>query len=359
MNKFEVRAVPESYKRAVATEKQGTLTEVSYRVSNYVNEARQFVTNQAIDALEVGREIVEGEAITKYCHVYLPPGYDQADESTKYDVLYLLHGVGGDHFEWLRGSGISDDRFIICNILDNLIANGELEPLIVVFPNGRSAYNWSDSSFNFAGTNLLGFYYFDYELRYDLIPFIEASYHTNANIADSSVEGIAYNRMHRAVAGLSMGGMQALNLIIGGYRHDSLAYIDPQPGQDIRLEPTVAATGMLDLFGYVGAFSNAPTSSEGSVLGRSIHTSGYPLPLLYMTCGDADEISIQFYERSLNGLRQQAGDSLGLCYQAVIQGGVHDFAVWNNGAYNFSQLIFQQSEEKMKSKDVQVTLTEA
>src|SRR5690606_7771064 len=112
----------------------------------------------------------------------------------RYPVLYLLHGVGGDHFEWLNGSRTEDDRPVICNVIDHLIARGEMEPAIVVFPNGRASHAWGDASFNFAGTNMLGFYYFDYELRHDLIPFIEGKYHTRANIRDTSPEGVAYNR---------------------------------------------------------------------------------------------------------------------------------------------------------------------
>ncbi|MRH45180.1 esterase, partial [Aquibacillus halophilus] len=104
----------------------------------------------------------------------------------KYNVLYLLHGVGGNHNEWLTGSGEADGNYVICNILDNLIANGDINPVIVVFPNGRSSHDWTDQSFNSEGTNMLGFYYFDYELRYDLVPFIESTYNTYANIEDTS-----------------------------------------------------------------------------------------------------------------------------------------------------------------------------
>ena len=132
------------------------------------------MTNQNISSQEVGRETVEGAAIIKKCNVYLPVGYNEDDKDTKYNVLYLLHGVGGNRYEWLDGSGNVDGNFVICNIFDNLIANGDIDPLIIVFPDGRSAHDWTDDSFNAEGTNMLGFYYFDYELRYDLIPFIES-----------------------------------------------------------------------------------------------------------------------------------------------------------------------------------------
>src|SRR5690554_2144499 len=60
--------------------------------------------------------------------VYTPPGFSKTE---KYPVLYLLHGIGGDENEWLNG-GQPDV------ILDNLYADGKLQPMIVVMPNGRA-----------------------------------------------------------------------------------------------------------------------------------------------------------------------------------------------------------------------------
>src|SRR5690554_6233685 len=212
MNNIAVGPVPAGYKKAVSEELMGEIREYSYPVRNYINSSRQLVTDQDISSEEAGRETVQGEPIIKKCSVYLPPGYDENDRERKYNMLYLLHGVGGSRYEWLYGSGIIDDNFVICNILDNLIANGEIEPLIVVFPEGWSCADWENTAVDFSNMdriNILGFYYFDYELRYDLIPFIEANFNTYANIEDKFPAAIAYNRQHRAIAGLSMGGMQA------------------------------------------------------------------------------------------------------------------------------------------------------
>ncbi len=344
MKNIDVTAVPSEYKKAVIKELQGTITEVSYSVRNYINQSRQLVTNQNTSSKEVGRETVEGEAITKICNVYLPAGYDENDKDTKYNVLYLLHGVCGNRYEWLYGYGKVDENYVICNIFDNLIANGDIDPLIIVFPDGRSAYDWTDNSFNADGTNMLGFYYFDYELRYDLIPFMESKYNAYANIRDKSSEGIAYNRMHRAIGGLSMGGMQALNLIVGGYRCDSLVYTEKNDSWKNGLDATVTALGMEDLFAYVGAFSNAPTSSAGNVLGASIASCGYRVNLLYITCGDADGVAGEMgYAEAVDGLTETAGNNLENYYQVLIKDGVHDSNVWNNGAYNFIRLAFRKS----------------
>ncbi|MBO9599945.1 MAG: esterase, partial [Cohnella sp.] len=264
--------------------------------------------------------------------------------------------VGGDQFEWLDGSGLVGGRYKICNLFDRLIANGDIDPLIVVFPNGRSAHDWTDRTFRTEGTHMLGFYYFDYELRYDLIPFIESTYKTFANVADASVEGIRYNRTRRAIAGLSMGGMQALNLIVGGHRYDSTLFTGTRSDWDNGLDKTVLAPGMIDMFGYVGAFSNAPTSSDGRTLGSSLAACAHQLHLLYVSCGDADEIAVRSYEGSTDGLLQQAGNRLEQYYDVLIQGGLHDFEVWNNGAYNFSRLAFGNRAGQAEQRVVRVTL---
>ena len=357
MKNNNVTMVPADYNHAVKKEQQGTVVEVSYSVRNYINLARKLVTNQNISSKEAGRKIIQGDAIIKKCNVYLPAGYDEKDLITRYKVLYLLHGVGGDRYEWLSGSGKNEDNYIICNIFDNLIANLDSEPLIIVFPEGRSTGDWTDCSFNSEGTNMLGFYYFDYEMRYDLISFIESEYNTYANIKDKSPEGIAYNRLHRAIAGLSMGGMQSLNLVLGGFRCDSDVYTGTPRRWSNGLDTTVTAPGMVDLFAYVGAFSNAPTSSDGKLLGASIASCSYRLHLLYITCGDADGVAYQEgYAKAIEGLSEAAGDNFEDYYRVLIKDGIHDFKVWNNGAYNFIRLSFGNTKEQLKPNEVSMVL---
>ena len=358
MGNINITAVPDEYKKAAPEQYRGKLCEVIYEVHNYINSDRKLVTNQNISPEEAGRETIKGDAIDKSCYVYLPAGYDENDKSKKYDVMYLLHGVGGNRFEWLYGSGREDDNFVICNIFDNLIANGEIEPLIVVIPEGRSAHDWTDTSFNSEGTNLLGFYYFDYELRYDLIPFIESNYNTYADIRRTAPEDIAYNRMHRAISGLSMGGMQSLNLTFGGYRCDHVKYINGNDGGWRNgLGNTVRTPGMEDLFAYVGAYSNAPTSSDGSILGADIAAKKQRIQLLYMTCGTADGIAYQMgYERAVNGLAEAAQGYIDNFYKVLIKDAGHDFNVWNNGAYNFLKLAFGRCQSEPEPDSVSLML---
>ena len=68
--------------------------------------------------------------------IYLPPGYSKAK---KYPVLYLLHGIGGDEYEWFMGTERKGDGGNPNIILDNLYALGKVQPMIVVIPNGRSS----------------------------------------------------------------------------------------------------------------------------------------------------------------------------------------------------------------------------
>jgi S-formylglutathione hydrolase FrmB len=339
LTNIDKTGIPVTYMKAVGDGKRGIIKEAVYPVHNYINPSRQLVTDRGIDAEEAGRATVSGEPIMKSCNIYVPAGYDESDLDTSYNVLYLLHGVGGDQFEWL-GKSVEGDNYLLCHMLDNLIANGDIEPIIVVLLNGRSTHDYMDRTFNAEGTNMLGFYYLDYELRYDLMPFIESTFHTYAKIGETAPEAREYSRMHRAIAGLSMGGMQALNLILGGYRCDSAAFANKESSWSNGLVPTVSAQGMTDLFAYVGAFSNAPTSSNGNILGASIASSGHRLCLLYMTCGDADGISIDCYAQSNEGLADIAGDYIDEYHQVLIKDGVHDFNVWYNGAYQFIRQSF-------------------
>ncbi|MUT68253.1 esterase family protein [Paenibacillus sp. NEAU-GSW1] len=344
MKNLDNKGIPDAYMKAAASGKQGIVREFSYPVNNYINKERQLVTDRLIDTREAGRPTVSGETIMKNCNVYFPAGYDDRDVDTRYHVLYLLHGVGGDQYEWLRGSGSESGRPILCNIIDNLIANGDIDPIIMVMPNGRSTHDWTDRTFNSEGTNMLGFYYFDYELRYDLIPFIESTFKTYANISETSPEAVEYNRMHRAIAGLSMGGMQVLNLILGGFRCDSAAITGMVSEWGNGLVTTVPARGMTDLFAYAGAFSNAPSSSNGKQLGASIALNGHRLRLLYMTCGDADGVSIDCYNKSIDQLTDNGGDYIDAYCHVLIKDGVHDFQVWNHGAYQFTRMSFRNVE---------------
>ena len=123
-------------------------------------------------------------------HIYTPPDYGRSDRA--YPVLYLLHGGGGNDSDWsIKGrAGL---------ILDNLLSEGKITPMIVVMPNGNT------------GMARPGSDPFAQELLGSIIPLIDQRYRT---IGD---------RRHRALAGLSMGGMQTLN--VGLFHPDAFSHL--------------------------------------------------------------------------------------------------------------------------------------
>jgi enterochelin esterase-like enzyme len=139
--------------------------------------------------------------------VYTPPGYDE-HSTTRYPVLVLQHGSGEDETGWTRQGRA---QFI----LDNLIASGKARPMIVVMDRGYAQRAGTPSPIPGSSAWLqnlhVAFTSFEDVVVRDLIPMIDSSYRT---IPD---------REHRAMAGLSMGGMQTLFITL---QHlDMFAYI--------------------------------------------------------------------------------------------------------------------------------------
>ena len=242
-----------------------------------------------------------GEEVTKCANVYLPYNYD---DTKQYNVLYLMHGIGGDENEW----GMTGSSSRVKLIMDNLIFNGDIEPFIVVTPNGRSATDHSASSdFN-------SFYCFGQELRNDLIPYIESHYSTYASYNEAGYD-MSATREHRAMAGLSMGGMQTINIGIGE---------------------------CIDLFGYFGAFSAAPTSNPAEKTAELLKDNTLPIYYFYNICGTEDGIayaSASTAAKNLPGKCDQFVDGENFMWQELP--GAHDFKIWYLGFYNFAQLAFK------------------
>ncbi|WP_026768361.1 alpha/beta hydrolase-fold protein [Asinibacterium sp. OR53] len=217
--------------------------------------------------------------------IYTPPGYSK---KKKYPVLYLLHGIGGDEKEWLNGGKPQI-------ILDNLYAGGKLEPMIVVMPNGRAMKDDRATGNIMDPDKVQAFATFEKDLLNDLIPFIEKTF------------PVLGDREHRAIAGLSMGGGQSLNFGLGN----------------------------LDEFAWVGGFSSAPNTKRPEELVPNPEEAKAKLKLLWISCGDNDGL-ITFSKRTHDYLYQK-----GVPHIYYIEPGVHDFKVWKNGLYMFSQLLFK------------------
>ena len=222
---------------------------------------------------------------TRKALVYTTPGFSK---DKKYPVLYLLHGIGGDEKEWLKGGTPQI-------ILDNLFAEGKIKPMIVVLPNGRAMEDDRATGNIMAPDKVQAFATFERDLLDDLIPFIEKKYPTLTD------------REHRAIAGLSMGGGQSLNFGLGN----------------------------LDKFAWVGGFSSAPNTKPPEVLVPNPEEAKKKLKLLWISCGDADKL-ISFSKRTHEYLLQN-----NVPHIYYIEPGGHDFKVWKNGLYMFSQFLFK------------------
>ncbi len=222
---------------------------------------------------------------TRKATIYLPPKYDK---SKKYPVLYLLHGIGGDHKEWMLG--------VPNIIMDNLYAKNAAEPMIIVMPNGRAIPEDGAGGNIMAPEKVKGFEIFERDLIDDLIPFIQGKYSTYTD------------KQHRAVAGLSMGGGQSLNFGLGN----------------------------MDKFAYVGGFSSAPNTKMPEQLIPDVDKTKKENTLLWMVCGSAD--GLMFNSSRLKAFCDKNNVP---CTLIQYPEGKHDFVVWKYGLYNFAQKIFK------------------
>ncbi|MCZ7638348.1 MAG: non-reducing end alpha-L-arabinofuranosidase family hydrolase [Verrucomicrobia bacterium] len=236
--------------------------------------------------------------VKRWMQVYTPPGYSP---DRKYSVLYLLHGIGGnENEEWTRNGAAV--------VLDNLNADHKIEPMLVVFPNGNATTNTAAGGprggrrggFGAGGdpAEISGPGWgrdFEADLIQDIIPYIESHYSVRAD------------REHRALAGLSMGGGQALNYGLAN----------------------------LNTFAWVAGFSSAPNTRAPEQLLPDPEQARQQLRLLYVSCGNRDGLI-------RNSLRVHAYlKEKDVPHVWHVDDHAHDFDHWRAGLYNFAQLIFK------------------
>ncbi|MDP4290278.1 MAG: alpha/beta hydrolase-fold protein [Bacteroidota bacterium] len=222
---------------------------------------------------------------TRKALVYTPPSFSK---NKKYPVLYLLHGIGGDEKEWLKNGHPQV-------ILDNLYAENKIEPMIVVLPNGRAMKDDRATGNIMSADKVQAFATFETDLLNDLIPFIEKEY------------PVIKDRESRAIAGLSMGGGQALNF----------------------------GLGHLDKFAWIGGFSSAPNTKTPEMLVPNPAEARTKIKLLWISCGDNDNL-MSFSKRTHDYLREKEVPHI-----FYVEPGIHDFKVWKNDLYMFAQLLFK------------------
>ncbi|MBN1422608.1 MAG: esterase family protein [Planctomycetes bacterium] len=247
------------------------------------DEQREGIPHGRIEAVEYDSKSI---GMNRRMLVYTPPGYS-ADR--KYPVLYLLHGIGDDETHWRR-NGSADA------ILDNLYADGKIEPMIVVMPNGRAAPGvtartpWNEQ--------FAAFEAFEKDLLNDIIPLVESRY------------SVAADRRHRAIAGLSMGGGQSLNI---GLRH-------------------------LETFAWIGGFSSAPNTRPATDLIADPARAAKDIELLWISCGDRD--GLMRLSRSFH----DALEKMEIPHAWHVGSGGHAWPVWRSDLHRIAQKLFRNTK---------------
>jgi enterochelin esterase-like enzyme len=226
-------------------------------------------------------------------HVYTPPDYDQKTRA-RYPVLYLQHGAGENERGWVEQGRA---QFI----LDNLIAARKAQPMILVVDTGYAAYASTNGSLRFRRTaGPTGA--FEEVMLTELIPMIDAAYRTRAD------------RNHRAMAGLSMGSGQTLNITL---RH-------------------------LDKFAWIGAMSGAPrqgfevaTAYDGVF--RDAAAFNKKVKLLWLGAGTAEE---RFHASAL--AMHESLDGAGIRNVFYSSPGTdHEWQTWRRSLHDFAPRLFR------------------
>ncbi|MBD3922250.1 Ig-like domain-containing protein [Paenibacillus sp. PR3] len=189
-NEKYFKPVPNEYR--MESGKSGTIESLSYKAAN-----------------------LTGGMDDKKLNVYLPYGYDASNPNKKYNVLYLMHGGGENENLLFGGPGQNKE---LKKILDNMIANGDIEPLIVVTPTF------------YGGKNDVAF--FHEELINTVVPLVETKYNTYAK--SGSLDDMKASRAHRAFGGFSMGSVTTWYTFI--HALDYFKYYLPLSGDSWVLE---------------------------------------------------------------------------------------------------------------------------
>jgi enterochelin esterase family protein len=231
---------------------------------------------------------------TRRFFVYTPSQYEK-DRSVRYPVLYLLHGNGDTEGEW---AWYGRANFI----LDNLLAEGKIVPMIVVMPYGHTVPPGDLAPGNRGrNTELM-----EQDLLRNVIPTVEARYRTAAG------------SRNRAIAGLSMGGGQAINI---GFNN-------------------------LDTFGWIGVFSAGVGGGGPARDGQSFEerskavladaaSTNKKLSLLWIGCGKDDG--------AMKGAEQLSGilDNHQIRYTFRKTEGAHTWRVWRRYLAELTPLLFR------------------
>ena len=242
--------------------------------------------------------------MTRRMYVYTPYGYDRNDKKTKYPVLYLLHGGGGDEDAWSTLGRT-------CQILDNLIASGKAQPMFVVMPNGNPN-QYAAQTLGIPVKQNVKEYASGFDnyssLVSDILPYVEKNY------------PVIKDRKGRAVAGLSMGGGQSFFIAF-------------------RNVDTFANVGIFSS-GLIGssAIGGTPFDAEALFPGMYSAPAKYNrFDVIYLSCGEQDN--------RIDGMKDFRQKLEANGYKGVVweqYPGGHEWKVWRRNLADFVQLIFHK-----------------
>jgi enterochelin esterase-like enzyme len=234
--------------------------------------------------------------------VYTPPEYD-ARPRERYPLLILQHGAGEDETGWTKQGRANF-------ILDNLIAEGKAKPMIVVMDRGYAERPGQQATTGIPRNFQEAFAAFEDVILKDLIPIIDASYRTIPNKA------------HRAMAGLSMGGMQTLSI---GLRHrDAFDYLGSFSGPMIRFNRDGPPSPFDLKSAYDGAFTD-PAAFNKSV------------KLLWLGAGTEEK---QIRDGIKTAVDAMNGAGVKVTYWESA-GTAHEWQTWRRHLHEFAPLLFR------------------
>jgi enterochelin esterase-like enzyme len=256
-----------------------------------------------------------GESVAKYAYMYLPAGYD-ANDSTRYDVLYLMHGGGQTPELYFDGAGRSST---LKTMLDHMIEGGRVAPTIVVAP---SFYPNGDARFDVSYVVDLA-RAFPRELRADLMPAVERRYRTYARTPDA--RGFEASREHRAFGGFSMGAVNTRYAFIRSL--DRFKYFMPMAGDS-----------------WVLGVTSGGSEETASYLDRVVRESGYGRDdyLIAASVGSRDSIGGQIRPQVREMWKFPSFNRRNLRF-TLDPGGEHSSASWQNQLYNSLPLLFEDA----------------
>ncbi len=226
--------------------------------------------------------------------IYTPPGYETGKD--KLPVFYLLHGASDSDASW---SSVGRAGFI----MDNLIASKKAKPMIVVMPAGHT------SAIRVPGPDA-----FHQEFTDDIMPYVDAHYRA------------ATDRSHRAIAGLSMGGNQTLNIAIPNLT--KFAYVG------------VFSSGLLNVFGGGRTGAVAPAAIGPSWLDQHMAELDNPaskkgLKLIWLATGK-DDFLLETTHKTVDLLKKHGFNPV---YNETAGG--HTWLNWRDYLNEFAPKLFQ------------------